>query len=102
MCRLGWPSEPLTSTNFQRWSKCSIAIISENSLLFYQNVRKGRLFDFIEGGNGYDKFVFPAPFGEIVTNAIGDIDGPLQKVFEARIRELDAAHLPAAAQLRRA
>lgn len=58
--------------------------------VFYQNVRKGRLFDFIEGGNGYDRFVFPAPHGEIVTNAISDIDEPLRNVFVARIRELGA------------
>lgn len=70
--------------------------------VFYQNIRKGRLFDFIEGGNGYDKFIFPAPFGEIVTNSISEIDGPLQKVFVARIRELDAEPPVAPTQLRRA
>ena len=56
--------------------------------IFYQNVRKGRLFDFIEGGNGYDKFVFPEPLGEVVTNNIVDIDEPLRKTFALRIREL--------------
>ncbi|MGE8941536.1 type I restriction enzyme HsdR N-terminal domain-containing protein [Leptospira interrogans] len=57
-------------------------------VVFYQNVRKGRIFDFIEGGNGYDKFVFPAPIGEIVTNNISEIDEPLRNVFSARVREL--------------
>ncbi len=70
-------------------------------VVFYQNVRKGRLFDFIEGGNGYDKFVFPAPIGEIVTNNISEIDGPLRSVFLARIRELGAP-LQANVQLLRA
>ncbi|MFM9848912.1 MAG: type I restriction endonuclease [Hyphomicrobiaceae bacterium] len=59
--------------------------------IFYQNVRKGRLFDFIEGGNGYDKFIFPEPIGEIITNNIIDIDEPLRKTFCQRIRELGAA-----------
>ncbi len=57
-------------------------------VVFYQNVRKGRLFDFIEGGNGYDKFVFPAPIGEIITNCVSDIDEPLRNTFLARVREL--------------
>lgn len=58
--------------------------------VYYENVRKGRLFDFIEGSNGYDKFVFPEPFGEITTNAISDIDEPLKAMFTRRIRELGA------------
>lgn len=28
-------------------------------VVYYRNVRKGRLFEFIEGNNGYDKFIFP-------------------------------------------
>ena len=55
--------------------------------VYYENVRKGRLFDFIEGSNGYDKFIFPEPFGEILTNNIADIDKPLREVFAQRVRE---------------
>lgn len=55
--------------------------------VYYENVRKGRIFDFIEGSNGYDKFVFPEPFGEILTNNIADIDKPLREVFTQRVRE---------------
>jgi hypothetical protein len=55
--------------------------------IYYENVRKGRIFDFIEGSNGYDKFIFPAPFGEILTNTIADIDKPLREMFALRVRE---------------
>ncbi len=58
--------------------------------VFYDSNRKGRLFDFVEGSNGYDKFVFPEPYGEIVTNTMKDIDEPLRATFTRRIRELGA------------
>jgi hypothetical protein len=57
-------------------------------VVFYGRKRKGWLFDFIEGRDGYDKFVFPDPIGEVVTNNPADIDEPLRSVFEARVREL--------------
>jgi len=63
-------------------------------VIYFENVRKGRLFDFIEGGNGYDKFVFPEPVGEIVTNAITDIDEPLRTIFVLRLREVGPSQLP--------
>jgi predicted type IV restriction endonuclease len=56
--------------------------------IFYENTRKGRLFDFVEGANGFDQFVFPDPIGTLVTNTISDIDLPLKKIFEKRIHEL--------------
>lgn len=56
--------------------------------VFYDSNRKGRLFDFVEGSNGYDKFVFPEPFGEIVTNTMKDIDEALRATFTRRLREL--------------
>lgn len=56
--------------------------------VFYDKERKGRLFDFIEGAAGYDKFIFPEPFGEIVTNNIVDIDEPLRAIFTARVRDM--------------
>lgn len=59
--------------------------------IYYDSVRKGRLFDFIEGADGYDKFVFPDPIGEIVTNNIYEIDEALRSIFTARVRELGAA-----------
>jgi hypothetical protein len=59
--------------------------------VYYRSVNKGRLFDFIEGGNGYDKYIFPEPFGEILTSTIADIDRPLRAVFAQRIGELGSA-----------
>ncbi|WP_439542180.1 hypothetical protein [Hyphomicrobium sp.] len=59
--------------------------------VYYEQIRKGRLFDFIEGSNGYDKFIFPLPGGEIITNNMKDIDEPLHAIFSQRIRELGAS-----------
>lgn len=56
--------------------------------LYYDRERKGRLFDFIEGADGYDKYIFPDPIGEIVTNNVLEIDAALKTVFSARVREL--------------
>ena len=57
-------------------------------VVYYVNERKGRLFDYIEGGEGFDKFIFPSPYGEVVTKSILDIDEPLIATFAARVREL--------------
>jgi hypothetical protein len=65
-------------------------------VLYYDRLHKGRLFDFIEGRDGFDKFIFPEPCGEIVTNNILDIDEPLQAIFTARVREVG---LPQSARL---
>jgi hypothetical protein len=56
-------------------------------VVFFERERKGWLFDYIEGADGYDKFMFPAPYGDIVTNNILDIDGPLKAVFTSVVRE---------------
>lgn len=60
-------------------------------VVFYDRERKGRIFDFIEGCDGFDKFVFPEPIGEIVTNSLTEIDSALKAVFSARVRELGPA-----------
>lgn len=57
-------------------------------VVYYANERKGRLFDYIEGAEGFDKFIFPAPYGEIVTKSVLDIDEPLAATFAAKVREL--------------
>jgi hypothetical protein len=59
--------------------------------IYFRSVNKGRLFDFIEGGNGYDRYIFPEPFGEILTSTMADIDRPLRAVFAQRIGELGSA-----------
>jgi hypothetical protein len=56
--------------------------------VYYDRTQKGRLFDYIEGANGFDKFIFPEPFGEMVTNNILDIDEALRAIFTARVREV--------------
>ena len=56
--------------------------------VYYDRERKGRLFDYIEGSDGYDKYIFPDPIGEIVSNNVVEIDTALQTVFAARVREL--------------
>jgi len=68
-------------------------------MVYYVNERRGRLFDYIEGGEGFDKFIFPSPYGEIVTKSVYDIDEPLQATFTARVREL--GHLQSVQQLAR-
>jgi hypothetical protein len=60
-------------------------------VVYYRTLNKGRLFDFIEGGNGYDRFIFPAPFGEVTTNTMSDIDTPLKAIFAQRLREFGGA-----------
>lgn len=59
--------------------------------VYYRSVNKGRLFDFIEGGTGYDKFIFPEPYGEILTSTMTEIDEPLRAIFTRRIGELGGA-----------
>lgn len=59
--------------------------------IYYKSVNKGRLFDFIEGDNGYDKFIFPAPLGEVVTSTMSEIDQPLRAIFSLRLRDLGTA-----------
>ncbi len=56
--------------------------------IYYHKERKGRLFDYIEGSGGFDKFIFPEPPGEIVTNNILEIDQPLLATFTSRVREI--------------
>lgn len=59
--------------------------------VYYDRKQKGRLFDYIEGANGFDKFIFPEPYGEVVTNNILDIDEPLRAIFTARVRDVGPA-----------
>ena len=40
-------------------------------------------------------FVFPDPYGEIVTNNMLDIDAPLKAIFALRVQEMGATSQPA-------
>ena len=61
--------------------------------VYYDRERKGRLFDYIEGSDGYNKYVFPDPIGEIVTNNVLEIDTALKAVFASRVKELGGISL---------
>jgi hypothetical protein len=50
---------------------------------------RGRLFELILGLDGANKFIFPDPFGAIVTNNLLDIDEALKITFANRVRELE-------------
>lgn len=57
-------------------------------VVFYTRERKGRMFDFISGGDkAADKYVFPEPIGEIRTRSIADIDQALKAIFLANVRD---------------
>lgn len=66
--------------------------------IFYDRERKGRLFDFIEGADGFDKYIFPDPIGDIVTNNILEIDDALKAIFTTRVRELGGIYQPSRMQ----
>lgn len=53
--------------------------------------RKGRMFDYVAGEDGADRYIFPEPIGEIRTRSVKDIDQALQTIFLANARELAAA-----------
>ena len=69
-------------------------------VVYYDREPKGRIFELIRGSEGYDKFIFPEPFAEIVTNVIATIDEPLRTTFMARVREIDVGVLAGQHQLR--
>ncbi|MGH1419611.1 MAG: hypothetical protein ACRBCJ_12200 [Hyphomicrobiaceae bacterium] len=62
--------------------------------IYYDREQRGRLFDFIPGVSGPDKFIFPDPIGEIVTEDLADIDEALRVTFQARVHELNALSHP--------
>lgn len=61
-------------------------------VVYYDRERKGRLFEYVAGQDGADKFIFPEPIGEIVTDTLTDIDAALKALFTARLREFGPGH----------
>ncbi|MEL6373584.1 MAG: hypothetical protein AAFR04_06405 [Pseudomonadota bacterium] len=57
--------------------------------VYYHNESVGRLFDFIEGRDGTHKYIFPQPYGEIVTANRADIDEALLNTFKMRLELFD-------------
>lgn len=61
-------------------------------VLYYdRGERKGRMFDYIMGDDGTERYIFPEPIGEIRTRQVKDIDQALQTIFMANARELGIA-----------
>ena len=61
--------------------------------IYYDRESSGRMFDYIGGADGIDKYIFPAPYGEIITSNIADIDEPLKATFTARVRDIGPLQL---------
>jgi hypothetical protein len=59
-------------------------------VVFYERKNAGRLFDFFEGDEGRDRFVFPNDLGqfEVGDDDLAQIDQPLLTIFKTRVREL--------------
>ena len=62
--------------------------------VYYCKENKGRLFDYIESRDGCDKFIFPEPYGAIVTSNLRDLDEALFATFVARVQALSGEALP--------
>lgn len=59
--------------------------------IFLDRERKGRLFDYIELGDGRHRFVFPDLDIDMIVSSFEEIDGPLLEVFSRKLRELRMA-----------
>ena len=58
-------------------------------VVFYKRVNAGRLFEFYEGDDGRDRFVFAEGLGEIdVGDDLEQLDPLLLAIFKTRVREL--------------
>jgi len=57
--------------------------------VFYKKVNSGRMFEFYEGDDGQDVFVFSEGLGEFeVGDDLERLDQPLLTIFKTRVREL--------------
>jgi hypothetical protein len=62
--------------------------LTSKFIVFYDKTRQGRLFDFYEGDDGRDRFVFPNGLGAFEVDSLEQIDQPLLTIFKTRVREL--------------
>jgi hypothetical protein len=85
---------------FQAIDRLSFKDFVGKLVVYYDRDPKGRVFELIRGVDGFDKFIFPEPFGEIVTNQIQQIDEALKATFVARVREVDNGVLAGQRNLR--
>lgn len=56
-------------------------------LVFYKRERAGRLFNFRESSSSRYVFDFGEAGGEIATDNLSDIDGPLEAIYRLRLEE---------------
>jgi hypothetical protein len=76
------------NTLFREIEKVSYKDLTSKFVVFYDKTRQGRLFDFYEGDNGIDRFVFPNGLGEFEVDDLSQIDQSLLTIFKTRVREL--------------
>jgi predicted type IV restriction endonuclease len=74
---------------FQEIEKLGHRDHASKFVVYYDKSWKGRLFDFYEGDDGRDCFVFSNDTGEIVTKDLAEIDRPLLAIFQQRVREIN-------------
>ena len=79
------------ATLFEKIEDVGYKDFTSKFVVFYKRVNSGRLFEFYEGDDGRDFFVFSNELGEF---EIGDdlerLDQPLLTIFRTRVRELAA------------
>ncbi len=75
-------------TLFREIEKVGYKDLSSKFVVFYDKTKLGRLFDFYEGDDGRDRFVFPNGLGELEVDNLEQIDQPLLTIFKSRVREL--------------
>jgi hypothetical protein len=73
---------------FREIEKVGYKDLTSKFIVFYDRTRQGRLFDFYEGNEGKDRFVFPNGLGEFEVDNLQQIDQPLVTIFKTRVREL--------------
>jgi predicted type IV restriction endonuclease len=74
-------------SQYQAIDKVDYRVTVGRITVFLGSDPRGRLFEVVRGADGYEKYVFAAPFGEMGTHALADIDQALRGVFEMRVRE---------------
>jgi predicted type IV restriction endonuclease len=73
---------------FREIEKVGYKNLTSKFAVFYDKTKLGRLFDFYEGDDGRDRFVFPNGLGELEVDNLEQIDQPLLTIFKSRVREL--------------
>jgi hypothetical protein len=73
---------------FREIEKVGYKDLTSKFIVFYDKTSKGRLFDFYEGDEGRDRFVFPNGLGEFEVDELEQVDQPLFTIFKTRVREL--------------